>query len=80
MARSFVAREIVKLGADPVYRQPVVTDNGNIILDVHNLKLLHPLEWEQKLNNIPGVIANGIFAARTADVVLLSTQQGVQTF
>jgi len=78
MARSYVARQLVKLGGDPVYRQGVVTDNGNVILDVHNLKLLNPLEMEQKINNIAGVVANGIFAMRTADVLLLATDQGVK--
>lgn len=71
MARSYVARELMKLGGDPVYRQKFVTDNGNVILDVHNLKLLNPLEMEIKINNIVGVVANGIFAARTADVLLV---------
>ncbi|HLB57435.1 MAG TPA: ribose-5-phosphate isomerase RpiA, partial [Gammaproteobacteria bacterium] len=61
MARSYVARQIVKLGGDPVYRQGFVTDNGNVILDVYNLKILNPIEWEQKLNNIVGVVTNGIF-------------------
>ncbi|MDR3490702.1 MAG: ribose-5-phosphate isomerase RpiA [Gammaproteobacteria bacterium] len=78
MARSYVARQIVKLGGDPVYRQGVVTDNGNVILDVHNFKILNPVELEQKLNNIVGIVENGIFAARTADVVLLGTEQGVK--
>jgi len=77
MARSYVARQIVKLGGDPVYRQGFVTDNGNIILDVHNLKILDPIALEQKLNNIIGVVANGIFAMRPADVLLLGTEKGV---
>jgi ribose 5-phosphate isomerase A len=77
MARSYVARQIVKLGGDPEYRQGFVTDNGNIILDVHNLKLLNPVEMENKLNNITGVVMNGIFAYRGADIVLVATQQGV---
>jgi ribose 5-phosphate isomerase A len=72
MARSFVAREIVKLGGDPVYRLGFTTDNGNVILDVHNFKILNPIELEAKLNNIAGVVANGIFAARGADVLLLA--------
>lgn len=79
MARSYVARQIIKLGGDPVYRQGFITDNGNVILDVHNLKILHPIELESKLNNIVGMVANGIFAARTADVLLLGTDQGVKT-
>lgn len=78
MARSYVARQMVKLGGDPVYRQGFVTDNGNVILDVHNLKLLDPISIEQQLNNIVGVVANGIFAARPADVVLLATQNGLK--
>ena len=78
MARSYVARQIVKLGGDPVYRQGFVTDHGNVILDVHNLKMLNPVELEQKLNNIVGVVANGIFAVRPADVVLLATSHGIK--
>lgn len=77
MARSYVARQIVKLGGDPSYRQGFVTDNGNVILDIHNLKILEPKALEQTLNNITGVVSNGIFAMRTADVVLLGTPQGV---
>lgn len=79
MARSYVAREIVKLGGDPVYRQNVVTDNGNVILDVHNLSILDPSDLERKLNNIVGVVTNGLFALRGADVVLVGTDDGVQT-
>lgn len=77
MARSYVARQIVKLGASPVYRQGFVTDNGNIILDVYNLKILNPREMEEKLNNIVGIVTNGIFAMRSADVLLLATPEGV---
>lgn len=73
MARSYVARELLKLGGDPVYRMGFTTDNGNVILDVHNFKILNPVELEEKINNIVGVVANGIFAARKADVVLLAT-------
>jgi ribose 5-phosphate isomerase A len=80
MARSFVARELVKLGGDPEYRQGVVTDNGNVILDVHNLEILNPRELEQTINNIPGVVTNGIFALRGADIVLSATDTGVDTF
>lgn len=80
MARSFVARELVKLGGDPEYRQGVVTDNGNVILDVHNLEILNPRELEQTINNIPGVVTNGIFALRGADIVLSATDTGVQTY
>jgi ribose 5-phosphate isomerase A len=78
MARSYVARQIVKLGGDPIYRQGFLTDNGNIILDVYNLKVLAPLTLEEKLNNIVGVVANGIFAARPADVLLLASDKGVE--
>jgi ribose 5-phosphate isomerase A len=78
MARSYVARQIVKLGGDPIYRQGFLTDNGNVILDVYNLKVLAPLVLEEKLNNIVGVVANGIFAARPADVLLLATDKGVE--
>ena len=78
MARSYVAREIVKLGGEPVYRQGVLTDNGNVILDVHNLKILNPPELERQLNNIVGVVTNGIFAMRGADIVLIGTDSGVR--
>ncbi len=77
MARSFVAREIVKLGGYPVYRQNFITDNGNIILDVHHWTLAEPIKLEQTLNNIPGVVCNGIFANRTADLVLIGSNQGI---
>jgi ribose 5-phosphate isomerase A len=79
MARSYVARKIVELGGDPVYREGFVTDNGNVILDVFNLKLLSPREMEEKLKNIVGVIENGIFAKRTADIVLLGNGDSVKT-
>ncbi|WJG10221.1 ribose-5-phosphate isomerase RpiA [Aliiglaciecola sp. LCG003] len=77
MARSYVARELVKLGGDPEYRQGVITDNGNVILDVHNLKILNPVELEQKINQIVGVVTNGLFAHRGADIVLIGTDSGV---
>lgn len=79
MARGYVARELVKLGASPVYREGFITDHGNIILDVFNLDLTNPVAMEQTLNNITGTVANGIFAARTADVLLLGTDAGVVT-
>ena len=79
MARSYVARELVKLGGDPVYREGVVTDNGNVILDVHNLSIVNPREMEKAINNIAGVVTNGIFALRGADVVLVATDDGVVT-
>ena len=78
MARSHVARELVKLGGDPEYRDGVVTDNGNVILDVHNMHIVDPMGLEAKINNIVGVVANGLFAARPADVLLLGTAQGVE--
>ncbi len=70
MARSYVARQIVQLGGDPVYREGFVTDNGNVILDVYNLKLANPASMEEKLKAIVGVVENGIFAKRAADVVV----------
>jgi len=79
MARSHVARDLVKLGGDPVYREGVVTDNGNVILDVYNFPIPQPLATEQKINNITGVVTNGIFALRPADVLLLGTQKGIET-
>lgn len=79
MARSFIAREVVKLGGDPVYRQGVVTDNGNHIIDVHNLTITDARALEQQLNQLPGVVTNGLFALRRADVLLLGTASGVQT-
>ena len=78
MARSHVAREIVKLGGDPVYRHGVVTDNGNVILDVHNMQIHDPRGLEEKLNAIVGVVCNGLFAARPADILLLGTAEGVK--
>lgn len=79
MARSLVAREIVKLGGDPEYRDDFVTDNGNIILDVWHLDLNAPIKMEEKLKLIPGVVENGIFAKRSADIVLIGKESGVET-
>ncbi len=79
MARSHVARELVKLGGDPAYREGVVTDNGNVILDVWNLKIINPVELEGLINQITGVVTNGLFAQRPADVLLLGTPEGVST-
>jgi ribose 5-phosphate isomerase A len=79
MARSYVARELVKLGGRPEYRQGVVTDNGNIILDVYNLSITEPLKLEAQINAIVGVVTNGLFANRGADVVLVGSPTGVQT-
>ena len=79
MARSYVAREIVKLGGDPVYRSGFTTDNGNVILDVHSLEINEPIKLERILNNIVGVVTNGMFAERAADVLLLGKQDSVET-
>lgn len=79
MARSHVGRELVRLGGDPIYREGVLTDNGNIILDVFNFAIDTPLDIEQKINNITGVVTNGLFAHRPADILLLATQSGVRT-
>jgi ribose 5-phosphate isomerase A len=79
MARSFVARELVKLGGMPTLRAGVTTDNGNLILDVRGLTITDPVDLETKINMIPGVVTNGIFARRPADVLLLATADGVNT-
>ncbi|MDN3525038.1 ribose-5-phosphate isomerase RpiA [Halomonas sabkhae] len=78
MARSYVARELVKLGADPVYREGVVTDNGNQILDCYEFMIDDPVAMEARLNAIVGIVTNGLFAARGADVLLLGTERGVE--
>ncbi|WP_303907545.1 ribose-5-phosphate isomerase RpiA [Thiohalomonas denitrificans] len=78
MARSLVARQVVKMGGEPVYREGFVTDNGNIILDVHGLQIMEPARLEQELNNIVGVVTNGLFARDPADVVLMGTPDGVK--
>ncbi len=79
MARSMVARELVKLGGQPVLREGFTTDNGNVILDIHNMEIMEPTKLEQNLNNIPGIVTNGLFALRPADVLLLGTEDGVKT-
>jgi ribose 5-phosphate isomerase A len=79
MARSFVARELVKHGGRPVLRENFTTDNGNLILDVHNLEITEPAKLEAALNNIPGIVTVGIFALRPADVLLLGAGAGVKT-
>lgn len=79
MARSYIAREVVKLGGQPKLREGFTTDNGNVILDVHNLKIMNPVELETLLNHLPGVVTNGLFARRAADVLLLGTPNGVKT-
>lgn len=80
MARSMIARELVKMGGSPVYRTGFVTDNGNVILDTYGLHISDPVALEQRLNNLTGVVTNGLFAARPADVLLLGTAEGVQTY
>lgn len=77
-ARSAVGREILKLGGNPAYRHDFITDNGNLILDVYDLEMVAPIEMEQRINQIVGVVENGIFAARPADVVLVARQTGVE--
>jgi ribose 5-phosphate isomerase A len=79
MARSYVGRELVKLGGMPELRQGVTTDNGNLILDVRGLTILNPVELETAINMIPGVVTNGIFARRPADLLLLAAPGGVRT-
>lgn len=78
MARSFVAREIAALGGQPALRQGFITDNGNIILDVHGLRISNPVELETTLNQITGIVTNGLFARRAADILLLGTDKGVE--
>lgn len=79
MARAYVARELVKLGGQPEYRQHVVTDNGNLIIDVRNLSILDPIAVEKAINALPGVVTVGLFATRSADVALIGTPDGVKT-
>jgi ribose 5-phosphate isomerase A len=79
MARSHAARQLVKLGGTPVWRENFVTDNGNVILDVHNMEIMQPMDMEQKINAIAGVVTTGIFALRGADVLILGTESGPKT-
>jgi ribose 5-phosphate isomerase A len=79
MARSFIARELVKLGGRPVWREGFVTDNGNDILDVHDLEIMEPVKMENELNKLPGIVTVGIFANRPADVLILGTPEGAKT-
>jgi ribose 5-phosphate isomerase A len=79
MARSYVARELVRLGGTPVWREGFVTDNGNLILDVQHLEILEPTTLEQEINNIAGVVTVGIFALRPADLLILGSADGAQT-
>lgn len=78
MARSYVARQLVALGGSPEWREGVVTDNGNVILDVHHFKILEPLKMEHTINNIAGVVTNGIFAQRFANVTIVGTPEGAK--
>lgn len=78
MARSYVARELVKLGGDPAYRQGVITDNGNVIIDVHNLEILDPKALETQINDIVGVVTNGLFSLRGADTLVLGSKNGIE--
>ncbi|MBT8447669.1 MAG: ribose-5-phosphate isomerase RpiA [Gammaproteobacteria bacterium] len=78
MAQSYVARQMVRLGGRPQLREGVLTDNGNVILDVHDLEITEPIKLERDINNIVGVVSNGLFAARGADVLILGTDDGVE--
>jgi ribose 5-phosphate isomerase A len=79
MARSYVAREITRLGGQPVLRRGFTTDNGNVILDVHGMQILNPVELETELNQLTGVVTNGLFARQGADILLLGTDNGIRT-
>jgi len=80
MARSFVARQLVAMGGQPELRQDFITDNGNVILDVHNMDLIDPVSIEKQLNNLPGVVTCGLWALRPAEVVLMATASGIIEF
>ncbi|HKQ29837.1 MAG TPA: ribose-5-phosphate isomerase RpiA [Burkholderiales bacterium] len=80
MARSYVARRLTAMGGQPAWRQGFVTDNGNVILDIHNWTILNPVERETEINQITGVVTNGLFAHRPADVVLVATDHGIDKF
>jgi ribose 5-phosphate isomerase A len=79
MARSYVARQIVQIGGEPAYREGFITDNGNQILDIHGLSIMEPAKLEAQINNITGVVTNGLFAIRPADVLILGTAGGAKT-
>ena len=79
MARSYIARELVKLGGRPVWREDFITDNGNVILDVHDLEIMEPIKMENKINSWAGVVTCGLFANRGADVLILGTPEGAKT-
>ena len=78
MARSYVARQLIKLGGQPVWREGVVTDNGNLILDLHGLRITDPVGLENKINQIVGVVTVGLFASRPADVLIIGSADGVK--
>ncbi|MCR3755189.1 MAG: ribose-5-phosphate isomerase A [Candidatus Westeberhardia cardiocondylae] len=78
MARSVVSKELVCFGGFPKYRENVITDNGNIILDVHNLNIVNAIDFEKRLNNIPGIVTVGLFAIRKADILLISSDVGIK--
>ena len=80
MARSYVARRLTAMGGQPAWRQGFVTDNGNVILDVHHLTILNPVELETEINQITGVVTNGLFARRSADIVLVAGEHGIDRF
>lgn len=77
MALSYISKEIIKIGGIPKYRKKFITDNGNIIVDVHNLNIYDPISMEKKINNLPGVVTVGLFASRSADMTLISTNSGI---
>jgi len=79
MARSYIARELVKLGGQPVWRENFITDNGNLILDVHNMEIMGPVKLENEINKMAGVVTVGLFANRPADVLILGTPEGAKT-
>jgi ribose 5-phosphate isomerase A len=79
MSKSYIARQLVKLGGNPILREGVITDNGNLIIDVHDLKIDNPVELERQINQLAGVVTNGLFAQRGADVLLLGGANGVTT-
>ena len=78
MSQSIVALELIKIGGRPVYRENFITDNGNVILDIHDLEIFEPIALEQKINNIPGVVTNGLFAMRKADSLLISNGKEIE--
>ena len=79
MAQSYVALQLIKIGGRPIYRENFITENNNIILDIHNLNINEPIQLEKSINNIPGVVTNGLFAIRSADKVLVSNGTGIET-